>query len=64
MKKQINLQSMFRQLQEITDQLESGDLSLEDSVSKYSEGIKVSKKIKTKLSQLENKIQEINEGSE
>ena len=64
MKKTNKLESLFSQLQDIVNQLESGELSLEESVSRYSKGISLSKKIKNKLSILENKIQEISKESE
>ena len=43
-------------LEKIVDDLESGDLSLEASIKKFEEGIKLSKNCSKKLDETERKI--------
>ena len=43
-------------LEEIVEELEKGELSLEDSVSKFEEGIKISKQCNKTLEEAEKKI--------
>jgi exodeoxyribonuclease VII small subunit len=46
----------MKQLEQIVQELESGNLSLEDSIKKFEEGIKLSKFCSAKLDETENKI--------
>lgn len=46
----------MKQLEQIVQELESGNLSLEDSVKKFEEGIKLSKFCSSKLDETEKKI--------
>lgn len=49
-------ESALERLEEITAQLESGELSLDESIELYTEGIEISKFCNTKLKDAEKKI--------
>ena len=49
-------ETAMNQLEQIVNELESGNLSLEDSIKKFEEGIKLSKFCSTKLDETEKKI--------
>jgi len=52
----LTFESALKQLEKIVQELESGNLSLEDSIKKFEEGIKLSKYCSTKLDETEKKI--------
>lgn len=56
-KKELNFEDAFNKLEEIVDDLESGDLSLEDSLKKFEEGIKLSRICNEKLEKARQKIE-------
>ncbi len=58
-KKKNNFEDLLRRLQEISDQLESEEVGLDDSIKLYEEGIKLSKLCYKKLSDAELKISEL-----
>ncbi|MFA6009435.1 MAG: exodeoxyribonuclease VII small subunit [Desulfobacteraceae bacterium] len=51
-----NFELSMEQLERIVSDLESGDLSLEDSIKKFEEGIKLSKMCSKMLDETEKKI--------
>jgi exodeoxyribonuclease VII small subunit len=53
----------LRQLEETVKQLESGELSLEDSLAKFEEGIKLARRLEGILDSAERKVEEILSGS-
>ena len=55
--KQIQFEEAFKRLDEIVTKLESGDLSLEESMTLFEEGITLTKTCKTRLEAAEQKIQ-------
>ena len=55
--KQIQFEEAFKRLDEIGTKLESGDLSLEESMTLFEEGITLTKTCKTRLEAAEQKIQ-------
>ena len=55
-KKYKDYESALERLEEITAQLESGELSLEESIDLYTEGMEISKFCDTKLKEAEKKI--------
>lgn len=59
-KKNKSFEDSLRRLQEISDLLERSDVSLEDSIKLYEEGIKLSKECYTVLEKAELKIEELN----
>jgi len=55
--KQIQFEEAFKRLDDIVTKLESGDLSLEDSMTLFEEGIILTKTCKSRLEAAEQKIQ-------
>ncbi len=53
---EIDFEKAMNQLEEIVDQLESGETALEDSLKLYEKGMKLSKTCQDKLSQAERKV--------
>ncbi len=51
-----SFEEQMEQLEEIVGELEKGDLSLEDSVKKFEEGIKISNECNKTLEEAEKKI--------
>ena len=51
-----SFEEQIEELEQIVQELEKGDLSLEDSVNKFEEGIKISKKCNQTLEKAEKKI--------
>lgn len=51
-----SFEEQMEQLEKIVGELEKGELSLEDSVSKFEEGIKISKECNKTLEEAEKKI--------
>ena len=54
--KQIQFEEAFKRLDEIVTKLESGDLSLEESMTVFEEGITLTETCKTRLEAAEQKI--------
>ncbi|MDP2862431.1 MAG: exodeoxyribonuclease VII small subunit [Desulfobacterales bacterium] len=52
----LSFEIAMKQLEQIVQELESGNLSLEDSIKKFEEGIKLSKFCSSKLDETEKKI--------
>lgn len=64
-KEELNFEEAMKQLEEIANVLENGNLSLDESVNKFEEGMKLSKKCNDYLDQAEKKITMlINNGEE
>lgn len=55
-KKPKDFESALERLDEITDLLESGDATLEDSLSLYTEGLEIAHFCTSKLNEAEKKI--------
>ena len=55
--KQIHFEEAFKRLEKIVGNLESGDLSLEESMKLFEEGIGLTDACKTRLDDAEKKIQ-------
>ncbi len=55
-KENINFEETIKQLEIIANELEKGDLSLDDSVSKFEEGMKLSKQCSKVLEDAEKRI--------
>jgi len=53
---ELSFELSMEQLEKIVSELESGDLSLEDSINKFEEGIKLSKMCSKMLDETEKKI--------
>ena len=58
-KKDLVFEEVFKNLEEIVNQLESGQETLEKNLELFEEGIKLSKICRTKLDNADQKIQEL-----
>ena len=54
-----DFESALARLEELTEQLESGELQLEESITLYSEGLEIAKFCNEKLAEAEKKIKVI-----
>lgn len=57
MEAEIKFEKALEQLEKIVEDLEGGNLSLEDAMKKYEEGVKLSRICSQKLGQAENQIE-------
>ena len=55
-KKSINLEKALTDLEEIVEELESGDLPLEKAMKKFEEGIKLTRNCQAALKDAEQKV--------
>jgi len=60
-KKNPNFEESLKRLQEISEMLESEEVSLDESIKIYEEGIKLSKHCSTILEKAELKVQQLND---
>lgn len=58
-KKELGFEENFKRLQEIVAALKEGSLSLDDSLTVFEEGIKISKILEDKLKEVEEKVLQI-----
>ncbi len=56
MDKEANFEETIKQLEQITNELEKGDLNLDESVAKFEQGMKLSKTCSEILENAEKKI--------
>lgn len=56
MSKEINFEESVKRLEQIANELEKGDLDLDNSIKKFEEGMKISKQCSDMLEQAEKKI--------
>lgn len=56
MGKETNFEDLMEKLEDITNKLEKEQLSLDESVKLFEEGMKISKQCNTKLEEAEKKI--------
>jgi len=56
MNKSMTFEKAMKKLEEIVQELEAGELTLEDSLKKYEEGVKLSTYCSSKLDETEKKI--------
>lgn len=54
--KELNFEETMENLEKIVQELEKGDLNLDDSISKFEEGMKLSKSASKYLEEAEKKI--------
>jgi len=64
MAKELKFEDQMKKLEEIVEKLESNDVDLDDSISLYEEGLKLSKSLKEQLNKFEKKINELNKNDE
>ena len=60
MPKKITIEESFASLDVIIEELQNGDLTLEESFQKYEEGMKLIKNCNTALDKVEKKLEVIN----
>lgn len=53
----VPFEKALQKLEKIVSDLESGDVSLEEALKKYEEGVRLSRECQSKLSQAEKKIE-------
>jgi len=56
-KKSLNFEKSLDQLEQLIEQMENGDLSLEESLSAFESGIKLTRDCQTALNDAEQKVQ-------
>ncbi len=56
-KKSIDFEQALDQLEEIVEDMENGDLTLEESLKAFEQGIKLTRECQTALSEAEQKVQ-------
>ena len=56
-KKSINLEKALTDLEDIVEELESGDLPLEKAMKKFEEGIKLTRNCQAALKEAEQKVE-------
>ncbi len=64
MKEKKTFEQAMKRLEEIARSLETGDISLEDSIKTYEEGIKLIEFCQTKLNEAEKKVQKLGRNAE
>lgn len=57
MNKKLNFEESLKRLEEITQSLEDGDLSLDDSLKIFEEGVRLSRFCEKKLTDVEQKLE-------
>ncbi len=55
----IEFESAMKRLEEIVEELEGGELSLEDSIARYEEGVKLSRALTARLDEAEKRIERL-----
>ncbi len=64
MKRENSFEEQMKKLQEIVEKLERNDVDLDESITLYEKGLKLSKQLKDQLDSFEKKIDELNKGEE
>ena len=64
MNEDINFEDAMKQLESIANELEKNDLSLDESIKKFEEGMKISKHCKDIIDKAEKKITILVDGKE
>ena len=62
-KKTIDFETSLEQLEELVEQMESGELSLEDSLKAFEKGIKLTRECQEQLNNAEQKVTTLMEKS-
>ena len=61
---EMNLEETFKKLQETVESLETDSISLEDSFTKYEEGMRLLKSCHDKIDMVEKKVRSLNEAGD
>lgn len=59
MKKEAKFEDKIKQLEEIINELENGEIDLDESINKYTEAMKLVKECEEKLKNIENQVNKI-----
>lgn len=59
MSKKVNFENALKRLEQIVQKLESGDLSLDESLKLFEEGVELSRLCTKKLSEAEGKVEKL-----
>ncbi len=62
--KKLTLEESFEKLQEIVDEMENPDISLEDAFSRYKEGVGLVKQCNGMIDRVEKEVKAITESGE
>jgi exodeoxyribonuclease VII small subunit len=57
MAKELKFEEMMKKLEQIVDELESGDMPLEESLKKYEEGVKLIHACRKRLDETKRKVE-------
>ena len=55
----LEFEASMKRLETIVEELESGELSLEDSIARYEEGVKLSRGLTARLDEAEKRIERL-----
>ncbi|HSX70009.1 exodeoxyribonuclease VII small subunit [Pseudomonas subflava] len=58
-KKAVDFETSLAELQSLVERLESGELSLEDSLGAFEQGIRLTRECQASLAQAEQKVQQL-----
>ena len=61
---EMNLEETFKKLQETVESLETDSISLEDSFTKYEEGMRLLKSCHDTIDMVEKKVRSLNEAGD
>ncbi len=59
----LDFEASMKRLEAIVEELEGGELSLEDSIARYEEGVKLSRSLTARLDEAEKRIEQLVEQS-
>ena len=57
--KKFNMEQAFGELEQITEWFEKEDIDLEEGLSKFERGLEIARKLKQRLGEVENRVEEI-----
>ncbi|MBU3911313.1 MAG: exodeoxyribonuclease VII small subunit [Candidatus Omnitrophica bacterium] len=57
MAKELKFEDMMKRLEDIVDELETGEMPLEDSLKKYEEGVKLLRLCRKRLDETKRKVE-------
>ena len=60
----LSFEAAIERLQTIVEELEAGSLSLEESIARYEEGVKLSRRLTQTLDQAEKRIERLSGGAD
>lgn len=55
----LSFEDAMKRLETIVEELEGGELSLDDSIARYEEGVQLSRKLTTQLDEAEKRIERL-----